>query len=249
MSLTNFTITSSATVLTALKKINDNKKGFLVVVDDSMFVKGTLTDGDIRRAFIAGTQASEAIDSIYTKNCKMLNFDEGIDIVIELFKDTSVKFLPIVKDGKLCNIITKNQMHSLLLMDIEANLEYDFSSLDESLLEHEIFPRPWGFYKTAILNEYYQNKIIIVKPGASLSLQSHEKRDEFWVVVHGKGIIQLDDDMIHAGIGTSVFIPRRAKHRLINTDNKERLIISETQLGDYFGEDDIVRYEDNYGRL
>lgn len=154
--------------------------------------------------------------------------------------------MPIVDtDGVLVNIITKTQLHVVLLQDINADLSYDFDKLDNSVVDYEIYQRPWGFYKTTFLNDYFQSKVISVKPGQQLSLQSHNHREEHWIVAHGKGVVQ----MIKIESGSSLFIPKGAKHRLTNTDNKDNLIITEVQIGDYLGEDEIVRYEDNYGRV
>ena len=180
----------------------------------------------------------------------MISTDDGFEKVIDLFKNQSIKFLPIVdNDGKLINLITKNQMHALLLQDIQADLEFDFSTLDTGVVDHEIFQRPWGYYKTTVLNDYFQAKIISVKPGAQLSLQSHDHREEHWIVVHGTGTVQLDNSVLSVSCGSTIFIPLGCKHRLTNTDEKESLIITEVQIGDYFGEDDIIRYEDVYGRV
>ena len=100
-----------------------------------------------------------------------------------------------------------------------------------------------------MLNDYYQSKVLSVRPGGQLSLQSHSRREEHWVVVHGTGLVQLDESLVNVTCGSSVFIPKGARHRLINTDDAETLIINEVQIGDYLGEDDIIRYEDEYGRV
>lgn len=114
---------------------------------------------------------------------------------------------------------------------------------------NEIYNRPWGYYQTLAINEYFQTKIICVNPGAQLSLQSHFKREEHWVVTHGTGTVQLGDEIISVKNGSTVFIPKECKHRMTNTDETEELIVIEVQMGEYFGEDDIVRYEDVYGRV
>ncbi len=249
-SLLPFLVSSTETVITALKLINDNKKGFLVVIDKNQKVIGTLTDGDIRRAFISGKTIDDDIQCIYTRKFKFVNTTDELTSIIDLFKNAAVKFLPILdSDGCLANLITKKQMHSLLLQDIHADLKYDFFNLDEDIVEYEIFQRPWGFYKTTVLNEYFQSKIINVKPGQKLSLQSHNHREEHWIITHGNGKIQIDQSEIDVRCGNSLFIPKGAKHRITNTDAKENLIITEVQIGDYFGEDDIIRYEDVYGRV
>lgn len=83
-------------------------------------------------------------------------------------------------------------MHALLLQDIHAELDYDFFSLDEGIVDYEIFQRPWGFYKTTVMNDYFQSKVISVNPKSQLSLQSHNHREEHWIVAHGGGTVQLE---------------------------------------------------------
>lgn len=248
--LLKYVIAPEETILNALKKINKNAKGFLIVTDDLQKVLGTITDGDIRRAFINGHNITDKINIAYNKTFKYLNVGNSMSEVIELFKNEKVKFLPIIDNqGKLCNIITKLQMHALLLQDIKANLSYDFFRLNENLVNYEIYQRPWGFYKTSIMNDYFQAKIIFVNPSQQLSLQSHTKREEHWVVAYGNGTVQIGESFIDVKAGNSIFIPKCCKHRLINTDSKKSLIVTELQLGNYFGEDDIIRYEDIYGRV
>lgn len=106
-----------------------------------------------------------------------------------------------------------------------------------------------GFFKTTVLNDYFQSKIIHVKPQAALSLQMHNHREEHWIVVHGAGKVQIGESFIQVQGGSSLFIPKGCKHRLINTSKTESLVLTEVQIGDYFGEDDIIRFEDNYGRV
>ena len=88
----------------------------------------------------------------------------------------------------------------------------------------------------------------MVKPGASLSLQSHNFRSENWVVVSGKARVTVNEDTKYVCESQSVYIPARAKHRLEN-DTDDQLIIIEVQSGAYLGEDDIIRYEDQFNRL
>ena len=238
-----------ATMIESLKKIDANKKGFLIIEDFDGKVVGTLTDGDIRRAFIKGIGVDGTISSVYTRKFQYLRKEDGLTKAIEMFKNNSIRFLPILdKNGKMTNIITKNQMHALLLQDIHADLTYEFSDLDEGIVDYEIFQRPWGFYKTAIMNDYFQSKVINVKPKAQLSLQSHNRREEHWIVAHGYGTVQIGESEIEVTRGSSLFIPKGCKHRLTNKHETENLIVIEVQIGDYFGEDDIIRYEDIYGR-
>ncbi len=247
--LEKFITLPNENILTALKKIDRNLKGFLVVTDDNYAVLGTLTDGDLRRAFIANKSVEDTIETVFKKDFTYLKEEDGLSSAIDIFKRKSIKFLPILdKQNKLLNIITKSQLHALLLQDIHADLRYNFLSLDEQIVDYEVFQRPWGFYKTTVYNEYYQSKVINVYPKSQLSLQSHSHREEHWIVVHGKGIVQIGESFIDIKCGSSLFIPKGCKHRLSNTDDKESLIITEVQIGDYLGEDDIVRYEDIYGR-
>lgn len=247
--LNKYIIFENSSILDALKKIDSNKKGFLIVINSDGTVVGTLTDGDIRRSFIKGSSVDSNIPGIYAEKFSFLNRIDGLSKATQYFKEKPIKFLPIVDDQmKLVNIITKNQMHALLLQDIHADLDYDFLNLDEEIIDHEIFPRPWGFYKTTVMNDYFQSKIISVNPKAQISLQSHNYREEHWIVAHGTGVVQLEKSNIEVQSGNSIFIPKGCRHRLINTNDRESLIITEVQLGSYFGEDDIVRYEDLYGR-
>lgn len=244
------TIREENSVLEAMKKINENKLGFLIVVDAEDVVLGVLTDGDIRRALIRGSSCEDAVLKNYTKNARLVKLSDSFTAVMEMFRNQAIRFLPIVNgDGRLCNVITKDQMHTLLLMDIHADLSYDFLSLDTSMIDYEVYQKPWGFYKTTVLNDYYQAKVISVRPGGQLSLQSHDHREEYWIVVHGAGTVQLDGSVLSLICGSTVFIPKGCKHRLTNTDPEENLIITEVQIGEHLGEDDIIRYEDAYGRV
>ena len=248
MDISLYTTDNKSSIILVMKKINTNKKGFLLVLDGKKLV-GTITDGDIRRALIHGISPDSDIQAIYVSSFQYLTMDDGIEEVIERFKQANVKFLPIVDDDMyLRNIITKPNMHALLLQNISYDPAYDFCGMDDSLLEHEIYARPWGFYKTAFLNQYCQCKTIYVNPKSSLSLQKHLQREEHWIIVHGEGIARIGDEVMQISAGSSVHIAVGVLHRLSNTSEKDSLIVTEVQLGNYFGEDDIIRVEDEYGR-
>ena len=117
---------------------------------------------------------------------------------------------------------------------------------EESKLHRQVF-RPWGSYDSIDAGDGFQVKRLIVNPGAILSLQKHHRRAEHWVVVRGVARITLDDEVFDLGVNESTYIPIEAKHRIANPGD-EPLHIIEVQCGDYLGEDDIVRFEDNYGR-
>lgn len=244
-----FVMQKSDTILEALRRIDLNQNGFLVILD-RLRVYGTLTDGDIRRAFIKGMDILCPVQDICMRQFRFLSLTDNIYSAIEMFKTTNIQFIPILDaNGELANILTKGQMQTLLLYDIKADLSYDFLSLDDRMLDNEIYQRPWGFYKTAILNDYFQSKVISLKPGGKLSLQSHNHREEYWIIVHGEGLVQIEKSLLNVRCGSMLFIPKGAKHRLTNTDTEESLILTEVQIGAYLGEDDIIRYEDDYGRV
>jgi len=118
---------------------------------------------------------------------------------------------------------------------------------DEEIINRKVF-RPWGWYDLIEVGLNFQVKRLHVNPGEKLSLQMHQKRAEHWVVVNGTATVTNGDE-IHILIqGQSTFIPKGVKHSLEN-NTSEDLEIIEVQSGEYLGEDDIVRFEDNYGRL
>jgi len=107
--------------------------------------------------------------------------------------------------------------------------------------------RPWGAFQIIRTGDGYQVKIITIEAGQELSLQSHQRRSEHWVVLSGKATVQVGDKSFGLGAGDDADVPAGVKHRISNPGNS-RLEILESQFGDYLGEDDIVRYEDRYGR-
>jgi len=113
---------------------------------------------------------------------------------------------------------------------------------------HRKVYRPWGWYDSIESGEYFQVKRLHVKPGAKLSLQMHRKRAEHWVVVSGTATVTNGDQIFTLSEGESTYIPLRATHALAN-DANESLEIIEVQSGVYLGEDDIIRFEDIYGRV
>ena len=120
----------------------------------------------------------------------------------------------------------------------------------KDIAQAEIFPkdyRPWGWFESLSLGERFQVKRICVKPGASLSLQSHKHRSEHWVVVEGTAKVTIDEDVKLVTEGQSVYVPLGAVHRLENPEELPMELI-EIQIGTYLGEDDIIRYDDVYAR-
>ncbi len=114
-------------------------------------------------------------------------------------------------------------------------------------LLHRTVHRPWGTYTTLEDGERFKIKRIVVKPKASLSLQMHHHRSEHWIVVSGMALVSNDQQELMLNTNESTFIRAGHKHRLKNPGVID-LVLIEVQSGDYLGEDDIVRFEDNYGR-
>lgn len=242
----NFTISETSSIKEALSKIEMNNKGFLLVLDENHRVVGTITDGDIRRLFLIGMGTHDIIK--FNKDFVTLKENDNFQTTCALFKSKKIAFLPIIdKSNKLVNILTKKQFHVFLLHDGVWNCHHDFTNIDENDIDHEIYNRPWGFYKTTLLSDFSQLKTITVFPNEQLSLQKHNRREEHWVGVKGYGKALVGEKMFDIFPGKYIHIPKFCKHQIIN-DSEENIIFSEVQLGDYFGEDDIIRYTDKYGR-
>ena len=107
--------------------------------------------------------------------------------------------------------------------------------------------RPWGSFENLLDSDICKVKQTIIKPGQAPSYQFHNKRSEVWVVVQGEGLLTLNDNDETVSVGSIIEVPIEAKHRIRNTSNID-LVFIEVQLGKYFGEDDIVRLEDDYNR-
>jgi mannose-6-phosphate isomerase len=108
--------------------------------------------------------------------------------------------------------------------------------------------RPWGYYLVLFVDTGYKVKRFLVHPKQRLSLQRHEKRAEHWHVVQGEALVTRGDDRIRMSPGDDVSIPLGAIHRVENVGATD-LVIIEVQTGEYVGEDDIVRIEDDYNRI
>lgn len=128
--------------------------------------------------------------------------------------------------------------------EVVAQLKKDGAS---QAVMHRRVARPWGWYDSIDMGERFQVKRIAVKPGASLSLQMHHHRAEHWIVVKGTAKVTNGEDVFLLEENQSTYIPIGVKHRLENP-GKSDLEMIEVQSGGYLGEDDIVRFEDTYGR-
>ncbi|MBI5560889.1 MAG: mannose-1-phosphate guanylyltransferase/mannose-6-phosphate isomerase [Deltaproteobacteria bacterium] len=113
---------------------------------------------------------------------------------------------------------------------------------------HITVERPWGAYTVLEAGDHYKIKKVMVLPGRRLSLQMHRKRSEHWVVISGAARVERDGKVFMVKENESTFIPKGAKHRLGNPSRKKPLELIEVQNGSYVGEDDIVRFKDDYER-
>ena len=203
----------------ALNMIEGNHCGFLLVVDDENHLKGVLTDGDIRRFLIKYLNIDARVIDVCEQEPCTLNTTGSVGDVFRVFRNEEIKFLPIVDDeNRIKNIITRKQLETLLMQDIRFDLNYDFFSLNESIVDTEIFHRPWGYYKTTMLNDYYQSKTIVVYPKGKLSLQYHNHREEYWIIVHGHGRVKIGESEKNAEKGDLFFVPKGVNHRISNED-------------------------------
>ena len=107
--------------------------------------------------------------------------------------------------------------------------------------------RPWGYYEVVDAGDGFRVKRICLSPGQRLSYQRHFQRTEHWYVVSGQGVVTLDDEEQGVSPGSSVAVAVRAAHRIANI-GEDDLVLIEVQTGSYFGEDDIERLSDDYGR-
>ena len=153
-----------------------------------------------------------------------------------------VEDLVIVVTGDAVLVANRNRAQ-----DVKAIVERLKARGGAEHLNHPKVFRPWGSFESIDKGDRYQVKQIVVKPGEQLSLQMHHHRAEHWVVVEGVARVTRNDETFTLNENESVFIPQGAKHRLENPGPAPLRLI-EVQSGAYVGEDDIVRFEDSYGR-
>lgn len=243
-----YTIGSDKTILCALKKMDSNALRNLIVQSENRVV-GVVTDGDIRRALLKGFKLEDPVSKAMNSPFIFLRQGDTPQKIINIFQKEAIGIAPILdRRGMLTNVMTRRTFEEMLLSKNIVTTDFKLEKYEHNTSEYPISSRPWGYYKTTVLNELFQSKVIYVLPKQSLSLQSHKRREEHWTIINGNGKIQLDESIRQVSSGDVVYIPKGCKHRITNLDEGEVLIFSEIQLGDYFGEDDIQRYEDVYGR-
>lgn len=122
------------------------------------------------------------------------------------------------------------------------------AKIEKKVFEQLTEYRPWGSFTILADEDDHKVKRIEVNPGQRLSLQRHKYRQEHWIIISGEALVTLDNQKITLKKGESVDIARGQVHRVENK-GKKPVVFIEVQLGDYFGEDDIERLEDDYGRI
>jgi mannose-1-phosphate guanylyltransferase/mannose-6-phosphate isomerase len=171
-----------------------------------------------------------------TENC-YIACNDGVRVAT-----LGVKDLVVISTKDSILVADKNRSQ-----DVKKLVELIRSDKPELIEFYRQVYRPWGYYDSIDNGVRHQVKRIVVKPGAKLSLQMHHHRAEHWIVVSGTAIVTRDDKVDIVSENQSVYIPLGAKHRLENA-GKIPLELIEVQSGSYLGEDDIVRFEDTYGR-
>ena len=175
----------------------------------------------------------------------------------------------ITKDLNNCYVRSENRLvvgigiENLLIVETndailiaDKNNDQDVKQIVNKLIEdnrseakaHRKVYRPWGHYTSVVEGSRWQVKRLEVNPGASLSLQMHHHRAEHWIVVKGTAKVEINDENLILGENQSVYIPLGSRHRLINP-GRIPLVLIEVQSGAYLREDDIVRFNDIYGRI
>ena len=142
-------------------------------------------------------------------------------------------------------ILVANKDQSQNIGNIVKGLSSE--NFPESKIHKKIY-RPWGNYTTVVEGNRWLVKLIEVKPNASLSLQMHHHRAEHWIVVNGTALIEKNGEKQLLSENESTFIPLGCKHRLSNP-GRMKLELIEVQSGTYLDEEDIIRFEDSYGRI
>jgi mannose-1-phosphate guanylyltransferase/mannose-1-phosphate guanylyltransferase/mannose-6-phosphate isomerase len=183
----------------------------------------------------AGNATLGPVELVGAKNCYVRS--EGILTGVIGLEDAVV----VVTDDAVL------AMHRDHAQDVKKLVDQLKARGAKEATEHRRAYRPWGHYEGLIMGDRFQVKKIEVRPGAKLSLQKHFHRAEHWVVVSGTAIVRRDGEEIMLRENESVYLPLGCIHRMENP-GKIPLTLIEVQSGSYLGEDDIVRFEDTYGR-
>ncbi|MDO9206081.1 MAG: mannose-1-phosphate guanylyltransferase/mannose-6-phosphate isomerase [Methylotenera sp.] len=195
-------------------------------------------------------------DSIYARHDKDMNNNVTHGEVVSLDTQNSLIWTEagLVATLGLSNVVVIQTADATLICDRSRaedikSLVAEVKAIKPALTEiHQTVYRPWGSYTVLEERTNFKIKRIVVNPGAKLSMQMHKHRSEHWVVVSGVATISNNEIEYTLQENQSTYIPQTHRHRLAN-NTSEPLSIIEVQCGEYVGEDDIVRFDDHYGRL
>ena len=176
---------------------------------------------------------------VFIQDCRDNHIESDAGLVVGLGLERMM--VVQTRDATLVAPLARAQQVGGLVDILKANGRAEVSA-------HTQVHRPWGWYDSLWQAPGYQVKHLMVAPGAAISLQLHHRRSEHWVILRGTAKVTRGDDVFTLQAGESTFIPLEARHRLENPGPDE-LHVVEVQLGDYLGEDDIVRFEDRYNRV
>jgi len=181
------------------------------------------------------------------------NYTRGRVIPVETENSLVISGSRLVGTAGLKNLVVVETADAVLVcsraksQEVKQIVDHLIAENATEAREHRTDYRPWGSYTSLERDEKHQVKRINVNPGSRLSLQSHRHRSENWIVVSGEALVTVDDQKFMVCPGERAFIPAGARHRIENK-GEQPLIFIEVQSGEYLGEDDIIRYEDDYGR-
>ena len=180
-----------------------------------------------------------SLGKVIIENCRNSYLRSENKLIVGI----GIENLIIVESNDAVLVVNKEKVQ-----DVKKVVEFlKINGQSEATIHKTIF-RPWGKYTSIGNGINWQVKKIIVKSGQSLSLQLHNHRSEHWIVVDGIALVEIDEKEKIVNKNESIYIPLGSKHRLSNK-GKNNLILIEVQSGSYLGEDDIVRFKDNYGRI
>jgi len=199
------------------------------------------------KPFMPEKERLEIIGSLNYVDEAFLSIDEDRTVIKSLsyirpniFTKGGDRFSEEIPEAEVCKRL------GIKIIDGLGEKIQSSSFLLENLNSFKYVQKPWGGYQDFVREKDRVVKELKVNPNQSLSLQSHEKREEHWLVIQGHGRVQLENNLQGISTGDYILIKRNQKHRLINNSN-DLLRILELQLGEC-SEEDIFRYEDNYGR-
>lgn len=247
-SIAGLLVSSGETLYDALERLHARPEKAVVIVDTVGRLAGVLDEAGLRAALLSAGTLDAPLSSLDLPRDPSVHVDTPFDEVVRTTLAAAATLVPVLDDhDRVVNAFTREHLHHLLAGDLPWDPRVDFTAIGGGERPDAV-TRPWGFYRSLLTTAFTQAKILSVAPGQELSLQKHFHREEYWTVVRGEGIFRLDDDRFTVRRGFTVHIPREAVHWIRNTHQSEALILVEVQVGDYFGEDDIVRLSDKYHR-